>query len=65
MNWTEEQIKEANSFAYAFLMPEEAVRYARCSRTMSALILTIMTRMVIMFPEPAPCVAGSMTANLR
>lgn len=26
MNWTEEQIKEANSFAYAFLMPEEAVR---------------------------------------
>lgn len=26
MNWTEEQIKEANSFAYAFLMPEETVR---------------------------------------
>ena len=26
MNWTDEQVKEANSFAYAFLMPEEAVR---------------------------------------
>jgi len=26
MNWTEEQEKEANTFAYAFLMPEKEVR---------------------------------------
>ena len=26
MNWTEEQEKEANTFAFAFLMPEKEVR---------------------------------------
>ena len=26
MNWTEEQEREANTFAYAFLMPEDLVR---------------------------------------
>ena len=26
MNWTEEQEKEANTFAYAFLMPEKEIR---------------------------------------